>query len=309
MELRQLRSLVTLVESGCNVSRAAERLFIVQSAVSQHILRLEEELGVHLFMRQGKRILGLTEAGEQVLQHARRVLAETGNILEVGREHVEDSTGVLRIGTTHTQARYVLPPVVTRFNRAWPRVELQIHQDTPRHLVRMLLEEKVDFAICTEDLAAEPHVTTVPGYQWNRSLIAPPGHPLLLEEEPTLEALCAHPLITYVHGFTGRGHFDRSLQKAGLQPHIVLTAADTDVIKTYVRQRMGIGIIASMAYDPVQDADLAIRDLARLFPWETTHIAYPENKYLRRYQQHFIELFREHVTEMSSEETAGLQPA
>lgn len=309
MELRQLRSLVTLVESGCNVSRAAERLFMVQSAVSQHILRLEEELGVHLFMRQGKRILGLTEAGEQVLQHARRVLAETGNILEVGREHVEDSTGVLRIGTTHTQARYVLPPVVTRFNRAWPRVELQIHQDTPRHLVRMLLEDKADFAICTEDLAEEPHAVTVPAYRWNRSLIAPPGHPLLLEDRIELTTLARHPLITYVHGFTGRGHSERVFHKAGLQPHIVLSAADTDVIKTYVRQRMGIGIIASMAYDPAQDTDLASRDLAHLFPWETTYIAYPEHKYLRRYQQHFIELFREHVTEMSSEETAGLQPA
>ncbi len=308
MELRQLRSLVTLVESGCNVSRAAERLFMVQSAVSQHILRLEEELGVHLFMRQGKRILGLTEAGEQVLQHARRVLAETGNILDVGREHVDDSSGVLRIGTTHTQARYVLPPVVKRFNRAWPRVELQIHQDTPRHLVRMLLDDKVDFAICTEDLAEQPHVTTVAGYQWNRSVIVPPGHPLLLEDTITLASLCAHPLITYVRGFTGRGHFDRVLQKAGVEPHIVLTAADTDVIKTYVRERMGIGIIASMAYCPRQDRDLAVRALDHLFPWEVTYIAYRENKYLRRYQEHFIDLFRAHASESGQGAVNGLRP-
>ncbi len=307
MELRQLRSLVTLVEADCNVSRAAERLFMVQSAVSQHIRRLEEELGVHLFMRQGKRILGLTEAGEKVLQHARRVLAETGNILEVGREHVEDSTGVLRIGTTHTQARYVLPPVVKRFNRTWPKVELQIHQDTPRNLVRRLLDDKVDFSICTEDLADEPRVVTVPGYQWNRSVIAPPGHPLLLEDTITLESLCAHPIITYVAGFTGSGHFNRILQKAGLEPHIVLTAADTDVIKTYVRERMGIGIIASMAYSTDKDADLAIRDLSHLFPWETTHIAYPQTKYLRRYQEHFIELFRGCVDE-AGEDVTGLRP-
>ncbi len=309
MELRQLRSLVTLVESDCNVSRAAERLFMVQSAVSQHILRLEEELGVHLFMRQGKRITGLTEAGEKVLQHARRVLAETGNILDVGRDHVEDRSGILRIGTTHTQARYVLPPIVKRFNRDYPRVELQIHQATPRQLVRMVLEDRVDFAICTEDLAEQPRLTTVPSYQWNRSVIAPPGHPLLLEDTIDLPALCRYPIITYVAGFTGRGHFNRILHKAGLEPHIVLTAASTDIIKTYVRERMGIGIIASMAYAPERDADLACRDLSHLFPWEVTRIAYPEGKYLRRYQEHFIALFKRSIAErVSREQQPGMRP-
>jgi len=306
MDLKALRSLVTLVESGFNVSRTAEQLYLVQSAVSQHIHRLEEELGAQLFMRHGKRLIGLTEVGEQVVQYARKALAETQNIIDVGRDHVEQSSGVLRIGTTHTQARYVLPPVIKAFNKLYPNVELQIHQGTPKQLEEMTLDDRVDFSICTEVLAEQPQLIAVPCYKWNRALIVKPGHPLLKRKRLTLKALCDYPIITYVFGFTGRVHFSGIFTKAGLKPHVVLSAADTDVIKTYVREGMGVGIIAAMAYTPRQDKDLELRDLSHLFPWEITKLAYLKGKYLRHYQQRFIELFRDYVAE--SERWQGLLP-
>lgn len=297
MKLKALHSLVSLVDNDFNVSRTAEQLFLVQPAVSQHIQRLEQELGTQLFVRQGKRLIGLTETGETIVQYARKVLAETRNIIEVGREHVAQASGVLRIGTTHTQARYVLPPVIKAFNTAYPKVELQIHQGTPQQLEEMALDDQVDFSMCTEILGENPQLTTVPCYKWNRSLIARHDHPILTRKRITLKTLSQYPIITYVLGFTGRGHFSTTFAKAGLKPRVVLSAADTDVIKTYVREGMGVGIIASMAYTPEQDRDLELRDLSKLFPWEVTVIAYPKGKYLRHYQQHFIELIQSCVAE------------
>lgn len=306
MNLKPLRSLITLVDNDFNVSRTADQLFLVQPAVSQHIHRLEEELGVQIFVRQGKRLVGLTEAGEKIVHYARKLLAEERNIIEIGREHIEHATGVLRIGTTHTQARYILTPVIKRFNQSYPKVELQIHQGTPQQLVEMALDDRVDFSICTELLADNPLLTTVACYQWNRSLIARQDHPLLQRRTITLKALCAYPLITYVFGFTGRGRFNNIFKKSGLHPRVVLSAADTDVIKTYVREGMGVGVIASMAYSPEQDSDLEVRDLSHLFPWEITSVAYPAGKYLRQYQQHFIDLFLSCIAEPN--QWSGLLP-
>ena len=296
MELRQLRSLVALVENGFSVSRTAERLHLVQSAVSQHLNRLEEEIGALIFIRQGKRLTGLTEVGEKVVHYAHRTLADTQNIIEVGREYVDHTHGVLRVGATHTQARYVLPAVIKTFRTDYPGVELQIHQGTPQQLVDMAIKDVVDFSICTEALGDHPELTTISCYRWNRSLIAAPDNPLLKRRYLTLKALCSQPIITYVFGFTGRGHFSDTFAKAGLTPRVVLSAADTDVIKTYVRERMGVGIIASLAYTPTQDRDLERRDLSRLFPWEITKISYQKDKYLRRDQQYFIELFQTYVS-------------
>lgn len=297
MKLKALHSLVSLVDNDFNVSRTAEQLFLVQPAVSQHIQRLEQELGTQLFVRHGKRLIGLTETGETIVQYARKVLAETRNIIEVGREHVEQASGVLRIGTTHTQARYVLPPVIKAFNKAYPKVELQIHQGSPQQLEEMALDDLVDFSMCTEILGENPQLTTVHCYKWNRSLIARHGHPILERKRITLKTLSQYPIITYVRGFTGRSHFSTTFAIAGLKPRVVLSATDTDVIKTYVREGMGVGIIASMAYTPKQDRDLELRDLSKLFPWEVTVIAYPKGKYLRHYQQHFIELIQSCVAE------------
>jgi LysR family cys regulon transcriptional activator len=292
MELRQLRSLVTLVEARFNVSRTAERLHLVQSAVTQHLKQLEAELGTRLFVRHGKRLVGLTEVGEQVFRHACEALRQTGNILAVGRDHLEEERGVLRLGATHTQARYVLPPVIRRFAAAYPAVELQIHQGTPGQLVDMALRDLVDLAICTEALGDEIALQTIPCYRWNRCLIAPRSHPLLEREAVTLADLCDYPIITYVFGFTGSGSFSDTFARAGLRPKVVLSAADTDVIKTYVREGLGVGIIAALAYQPKEDADLGTRDLSDLFPWEVTKIAYARDKFLRKYHQRFVDIFK-----------------
>jgi LysR family transcriptional regulator, cys regulon transcriptional activator len=295
MELRQLRSLVALVDSGFSVTRAAQGLHLVQPAVSQHLRLLEDELGTPLFLRHGKRLLGLTEAGKEVVRHARSALADAAYIQAVGRDHVEESRGVLRIGTTHTQARYVLPPVLRSFNAAYPDVEVQIHQGTPAQLVEMALSDHIDLAICTEAIGEHPDLASSPAYRWNRCLIAPHGHPVLERRPITLGVLCEYPMITYVFGFTGRGSLSTSFAKVGLHPKVVLSAADTDVIKTYVREGMGIGIIADLAFQPGQDTDLDRRDLSHLFPWEITRIAYPKKKYVRRFQQRFMDLFQQEV--------------
>ena len=295
MELRQLRTLVALVENGFSVSRAAEDLHLVQSAVSQQLSRLEDELGARLFVRHGKRLSGLTDLGEQVLTYAKKTLADAQSILELGREHVDEANGVLRLGATHTQARYIMPPVIKAFRKKYPDVEVQIHQGTPQQLVDLVLNDKVDLSICTEALAEHPALASASCYKWNRSLIAKPDHPLLKRKRITLKALCDYPIITYVFGFTGRGRFSETFEKENLKPKIILSAADTDVIKTYVREDMGVGIIAGLAYMDKEDKDLVRRDLSHLFPWEVTKIAFQKGKYLRRYQEYFIELFQECV--------------
>ena len=295
MELRQLRSLITLVECDFSVSRTAEKLFLVQSAVSQHITRLEDELGLQVVIRQGKRIIGLSQAGHEIFRYANNMLSSAQNILNVSQEQRDPKSGIFRIGATHTQARYILPPIIRAFNQIYPQVEIQIHQSHPSELADMALRDIVDIAICTEALADHDGLISVECYQWNRSVITLPDHPLSQLKKITFKSLCKYPIITYVHGFTGRGHFDRVLEKAGLSAHIVLSAADTDVIKTYVREGMGIGIIASMAYDKKVDKDLINMDVSHLFPWETTMIAYKKDKYVRTYQTHFMELFQQMV--------------
>lgn len=290
MELRELRSFVAAVESGLNLSQTATGLHLVQSAVSQHLARLEAELGTRLFVRHGKRLTALTPAGEAVLHYARQALAIRDSILAVGRDHVDETSGVLRIGATHTQARYVLPPVIRAFRRAYPGVSLQIHQGTPSQLAELAESDAVDFSICTEALGARPALATRPCYRWNRSLIAPRGHPILERQPLSLELICEYPLITYVFGFTGSSHLRATFARLALEPQVVLSAADTDVIKTYVREGLGIGLIATVAYCPRADTDLVARDLSHLFPWEVTLLAYRRDKYLRRFQQHFMEL-------------------
>ncbi|WP_241086273.1 LysR substrate-binding domain-containing protein [Candidatus Vondammii sp. HM_W22] len=310
MELRQLRSLIALAESGFNVTQTAKRLHLVQSTVSQHLSRLENELGTEIFKRQGKRLLELTTSGEKILHYARKTLAESDNILAVGRDHVDESSGTLRIGTTHTQARYVLPAIIREFRNNYPLVNLQIHQGTPQQLVEMTARDQVDLSICTEELAETATLEAIHCYRWNRSLIAPAGHPIFSRHLLQLETLCEYPLITYVFGFTGGNHFRTSFSRLGLKPQVVLSAADTDVIKTYVREGFGVGIIASLAYSGDTDNDLQIHDLSNLFPWEVTRIAYNRDKYLRHYEEHFIELLQTMVAdngvivERNTEETS-----
>lgn len=291
MDIRQFKTLINLIDNDFNVSRTAETLFLVQSAVSQQLKRLEQELGFELFMRKGKRLTGLTPLGLEVEIQARDALKAVKNIALLADEQRSMTQGELRIGCTHTQARYILPPVIRLFNQTYPDIEFQIHQGTPRQLVEWASHDHVDFSICTEELAQSRALDSIACYQWNRSLVTRLDHPLQKTKSIGLSDLCDYPVITYVAGFTGRQHFNETFAGAGLKPNIVLSAADTDIIKAYVLDGLGIGVIASMAYDEKLDTELAARDLSQLFPAETTRIAFQKNKYIRRFQQTFIDLF------------------
>lgn len=291
MDTRQLNTMVTLIQCDFSVSKTAEKLFLVQSAVSQQLKRLEEELGSQLFIRKGKRLTGLTELGLLVHQQALDSLSAINNIRLLADDHNQRSEGILRIGCTHTQARYILPPVIKRFNQSFPDIELQIHQGNPKQLVQWAVDDQVDFSICTEELAESTKLASISCYQWNRSLITLPDHPLQKIASISLNDLCQYPIVTYVLGFTGRRDFNETFERENLRPNIVLSAADTDIIKAYVLDGLGIGVIASMAYDAEVDNKWVSRDLGHLFPWETTRIAYQKNKYIRHYQQTFIDMF------------------
>lgn len=295
MEIKQLRSIIFVVENNYNISLAANKLNLVQSAVSQQISRFEEELGIKVFMRTGKRLSGITQAGEDILEFAYRTLSNIRSIEDIAHDHIKETQGMLRLGATHTQAQYILPPVIKSFSQEYPDIELQIHQGTPQQLVTKAIHNEVDFSICTEALGQHADLKSLPSYAWNRSLIAPKNHPVFKNKNITLKVLCENPIVTYVHGFTGREVFNDTFTSAKLKPQIVLSAADTDVIKTYVRNGMGVGVIASMTYLDKKDKDLERRDIGHLFPKEITKIAYRKDKYLRKHQQRFIELFQNNV--------------
>ncbi len=295
MDLRQLQTLITLINNDFSVSRTADKQFLVQSAVSQQLIRLEKELGVELFIRKGKRLTGLTEFGKLVEQQALDAIHSVNNIHQLAQDEQQMQQGILRIGCTHTQARYILPPVISRFYRNYPDIELQMHQGTPQQLVDWAVNDTVDFSICTEELAQSKKLESIPCYRWNRCLITLADHPILKIRHPQLNHLCSYPIITYRMGFTGRKSLDETFHRAQLQPNIVLSASDTDIIKTYVRDGLGIGIIASMAYNKIIDKTLRFKDLSDLFPWEISRIAYLKNKYIRRHQQAFIDIFLETI--------------
>jgi len=306
MDIRQFQTMNALIKNGFSVSKTAEKLFLVQSAVSQQMIRLEQELGSDLFVRKGKRLTGLTELGELVSEQANISINAVKNIRHLADDFKQPSLGILRIGCTHTQARYILPPVIRVFNKTYPNIELQIHQGNPDQLVEWASNDQVDFSICTESLAQSNKLESIACYRWNRCLITLPDHPLQKIKKLTLKDLSEHPIITYVLGFTGRSHFNKSFARAEIQPNIVLSAADTDIIKAYVLDGIGIGIIASMAYDPDQDKKWKQKDLSHLFPWETTRIAYLKNKYIRRYQQTFIDLFLQWIQQDKSDRFKAL---
>ena len=244
MDIRQLKTFISLIDNDFNVSHTAESLFLVQSAVSQQIKRLEQELGFELFMRKGKRLTGLTPLGRDVEVQARDSLKSVKNIYLIADEQRTMNRGVLRIGCTHTQARYILPPVIHLFNCTYPDIEFQIHQGNPQQLVEWASHDQVDFSICTEELGQSKALDSIACYQWNRSLITPRDHPLQKAAAVALSDLCEYPIITYVAGFTGRQHFNETFVRAGLEPNIVLSAADTDIIKIYVLDGLGIGAVS-----------------------------------------------------------------
>ena len=291
MNLQQLRYLCAVVDHGLNVSVAADALFTSQPGISKQIRQLEDELGVPIFIRQGKRLAALTAGGEVIVATARRALQELNNLKRVGAEFKSEDTGSLAIATTHTQARYVLPPVLKRFAERYPKVRLLLHQGNPAQVAEQTQRAEVDVGIATEALADFPGLVSLPCYTWNRCVLVPKGHPLGKVRPLTLEALARYPIVTYDFSFTGRSQINAAFAAKGLEPNVVLTALDSDVIKTYVELGFGVGIVAQMAHDPGRDSQFDKLDAAHLFAASTTRLALRRGVYLRGFVYEFITLF------------------
>ena len=297
MKLQQLKYLIAIVDNGLNITAAAERLYTSQPGVSKQLKLLEEELGMQLFTRKGKSLAGVTPAGERVIERARVIMQEVENIRSLAAEYLEEDIGSLSIGTTHTQARYVLPEIITEFRRRFPNIMLNLHQGTSEQIADMVAGNKIDFAIATGSQQLFGDLLLVPSYRWDRSIIAPKGHPLTrLERKITLQDLVDYPLVTYVFSFSGESSLKRAFAEQGLEPNVGFTARDADVIKTYVRMGLGVGVVASMAADCADRDDLQVIDAEGLFPRSTTWIGYRKSAVLRRYMMEFIQLFASHVT-------------
>ncbi|MFT3814308.1 MAG: CysB family HTH-type transcriptional regulator [Acidovorax sp.] len=292
MNFQQLRSVREAVRRGFNLTEVAAMLHTSQPGVSRQIRELEEELGVEIFVRAGKRLTGLTPPGDALLPIVERLLLEADNLRRAGEDFTASERGGLSVAATHSQARYALPQVVRDFRALYPQVSLHLHQGSPRQVAEMLLSGEADIGVATEALAGYERLVTLPCYRWSHSVVVPPGHPLLDEAVPlTLEALARYPLVTYEIGYTGRAHIDEAFAREGLAPDIVLTAMDADVVKTYVELGMGVGIIASIAFDAERDRHLRAIDARHLFRVNLTRLALRRGAWLRGYAYAFIESF------------------
>jgi LysR family cys regulon transcriptional activator len=290
MNFQQLRIIQETVRQNYNLTEAANALFTSQSGVSKHIKDLEDELGVELFVRKGKRLLGLTDPGRELVKIVERILLDAKNIKHLAEQFSNRDKGRLTLATTHTQAQYALPSVVTLFKMAFPQVHLVLHQASPGEIVSLLLDGVADIGIATEALESVAELASFPYYSWHHSVIVPQGHPLESVHPLTLEAIAEFPVITYHDGFTGRTGIDQAFAKAGLLLDIAMSALDADVIKTYVELGLGVGIVASMAFNPVRDTRLNLLDSSHLFEKNTTNISIRRGHYLRGYAYRFIEL-------------------
>jgi len=288
MNLQQLRIVREAVQQNFNLTEVAAALFTSQSGVSKHIKDLEDELGVELFQRRGKRLLGLTEPGKELAVVVDRMLQDVRNIKRLAQQFSSADQGQLTIATTHTQARYALPQVVARFKAAYPRVHLVLHQGSPQEIVSLLQSGEADIGIATEALGKDDAFVTFPFYEWRHAVVVPEGH-ALTRQPLTLEALAEQPLITYHEGYTGRARIDASFAAAGLAPDLVMSALDADVIKTYVQIGLGVGVIAAMAFEPGRDSGLQLIDASHLFPANTTRIALKRGHYLRGFAYRFLQ--------------------
>jgi LysR family cys regulon transcriptional activator len=296
MNLQQLRFLNEIVRQGLKISDAASALYTSQPGISKQIKLLEEELGIEIFVRNGKRIVAITEPGKAVLEIAQRMLQDAGNLKQVAEEFHSQHSGSLTIATTHTQARYALPPTVKQFIGRYPGVKLGLHQGSPTQIAEQVLSGEADIGIATESLSLYDDLITLPCYEWHHCVIAPLKHPLLAEKKLTLAKIAQYPIITYDFAFAGRTKINAAFEAANIQPNIALTAIDADVIKTYVELGLGIGILAKMAFIPERDKHLRMMDAGHLIKPSTTRIAIRKNEYLRGYTYDFIELFAPHLT-------------
>ncbi|MEE2766439.1 MAG: HTH-type transcriptional regulator CysB [Pseudomonadota bacterium] len=297
MKLQQLRYIWEVSQHGLNVSATAESLLTSQPGISKQMRLLEEELGVPIFARNGKHLTSATPAGEEILRVAGEILDRVNQIKGIADEYCDPKKGILSIATTHTQARYALPSIVETFIRRYPQVTLTIHQGTPNQISDLAAKGVADIAIATEALELYDNLVMLPCYRWNRCVLVRRDHPLAETKKLSLEQIAVFPIVTYVFGFTGRSRLDEAFDSAGLEPRVVLTAVDADVIKTYVRSGLGIGIIAKMAYDQEADKDLVALDVGHLFGESLTHIGIRRDKFLRGYMYDFMELFAPHLSQ------------
>lgn len=295
MKLHQLRYLVAVVENGLNITAAAQRLHTSQPGVSKQLKLLEDELGFRIFMREGRALTRLTPIGAQVVERAQRILGEIKSIRRLSEDLRNESGGTLSIGTTHTQARYVLPEVIQAFRKRYPDVQLHLHQGTSEQIAQMMAQDRIDFAIATGSHELFPDATLLPLYRWHRTVVVPRGHALTGERRLTLKALARHPIITYSFSFTGPSSLNGIFAAAGLEPNVALTARDSDVIKTYVRLGLGVGIVASVAIEPGADDDLVAIDAAHIFPTHTTWVGVRRDTLLRRYMYEFLQALGPHL--------------
>jgi LysR family transcriptional regulator, cys regulon transcriptional activator len=295
MKLHQLRYIREVARQGLNVSTAADALHTSQPGVSKQIQLLEEELGLQIFHRSGKRLTNVTEPGQAILEMAERVLREMENIKRVGEDFTQESEGCLTIATTHTQARYRLPPAVKAFVERYPSVRLNIHQGSPSQVAELVAKGEADVGIATESIAEQESLAALPCYTWNRCVVTPQAHPLIEDAPLTLEKIARYPIVTYDLGYTGSTSVKRVFEARGLAPNIVITAIDADVIKTYVELGLGVGLLAKMAYSAERDQKLAMLDASHLFPESTTYLGVRRDAYLRGYIYEFIRLIAPHL--------------
>jgi len=303
MKFQQLRYACEVARRGLNVSVAAEALHTSQPGISKQIRSLEDELGIEIFVRHGKRMAAVTEPGKAVLAIAERILAEAANLKRAGEEFANEKLGTLTVATTHTQARYALPKAVAAFKKRYPKVRLVLHQGNPTQICEAVVAGEADLAIATESIAEYPELVSLPCYQWNRCVVVPPAHPLLKAKPLTLEAIAQYPVVTYDFAFAGRSQINKAFEKRGLAPNVVLTALDSDVIKTYVELGLGIGILAEMGFDPKRDRGLHALDASHLFESSTTRLGVRRGAWLRGYAYDFIELFAPRLSRSLVEKT------
>ena len=304
MKLQQLKYLLAIVDNGLNITAAAEKLFTSQPGVSKQLKLLEEELGLQLFVRKGKSLNGITSAGEQVIGRARLIMQETENIRSLASDYYREENGTLSIATTHTQARYVLPDVIREFRTRHPLVDLHLHEGTSEQIADMVTANQVDFAIATGSHELFGDLLLVPGYHWERKILIPKDHALAkLDRGLTLHDLAKYPLVTYVFSFDGQSSLKSAFAELGLDPDVVFTARDADVIKTYVRMGLGIGIVAGMADVRDDQEDMTTIAATGLFPRSTTWIGFRKDIILRRYMLEFVQLFAPHITADQLEKT------
>jgi LysR family transcriptional regulator, cys regulon transcriptional activator len=295
VKIQQLRFLAAVAQNDLNITAAAAKLCTTQPAVSKQLKLLEDELGFNIFVRRGRTLTKITPPGERVIRHALKLLREAQNIKGISAEFEDEDRGSLSIGTTHTQARYVLPPVIQTFRDRYPNVQFHLHQGTSEQIAAMAEFDRIDFAIATGSQDLFGKYVLLPCYRWHRQIIVPAGHPLAAVDAPSLRDLAAFPIVTYVFSFTGPSSLHEAFSKAGLAVNVALTARDADVIKTYVRLGLGVGIIANIALDPREDRDLVSISAAHLFPSHTTWIGFARDGLLRRYMYDFITLLAPHI--------------